>query len=579
MLEFIQILKQRYQQVISQLDSRDNQLTDYLLHVEQLIYAEAFIRKGHLLTEDKQFPLQIAVIGPTQAGKSSVVNLLTGSDVADVSPLAGHTVHPHGYCNQVTVADCAGLQNYFGRFQQLSQQQLSASRYDCYSVAELSAPSTLLPASVLWDTPDFDSIDAADYKEGVIRTIALADIVILVVSKEKYADQSVWEMMQIIAAFQQPTLICINKLTEGSEQIIKTSLAEKWRQLRPDPVPEIVSLFYNKQSGAPAWTLQTDVFAALQRNIKTNKQPLYLQQLLNKYWAKWLEPVHAEIEAAAVWKTLVDECLVQAEKEYRRDFLDHPHHYRTFQNALIELLNLLEIPSIAFFMGKARRLMTWPVRKIFSIGRKSTEGMPSQEESLLNQIGEHVIIQLSDQIWSKSDSENPYNSWWKDVGTALRKNKEKILQHYAWSVDDYHQNFQQDVEATAQRLYHRLQDQPVTLNALRATRVTTDAAAMALAIQTGGIGLHDLIITPAILSITSLLAESAVGTYMNRQEIELKKHQMETVREKLFRAELQQHLYRLVEQLPGQKRFNIDAELLRQAEQTLKEKQHGLRIL
>jgi GTPase SAR1 family protein len=579
MLEFIQILKQRYQQVISQLNNRDNQLTDYLLYVEQLIYAEAFIRKGHLLTEEKQFPLQIAVIGPTQAGKSSVVNLLAGSNVADVSPLAGHTVHPHGYCNGVTIADCDGLQNYFGRFQQLAQQQLSASRYDCYSVAELPAPSEILPISVLWDTPDFDSIDAADYKEGVIRTIALADIVILVVSKEKYADQSVWEMLQIIASFQQPTLICINKLTEGSEQIIKSSLAEKWRQLRADPVPEIVSLFYNKQTGAPAWTEQTDIFAALQKSLRPNKHPLYLQQLLNQYWAKWLEPVHAEIDAAAVWQTLVDQSLQQAEQEYRRDFLDHPHHYSTFQNALIELLNLLEIPGLAYIMGKTRRVMTWPIRKLFSLGQKSTEGMPTQEESLLNQIGEHVIIQLSDQIWSKSESDSLYNSWWKDVGTALRKNKAKILQNYAWSVDDYHQNFQQNVEETAQRLYHRLQDQPVILNTLRATRVTTDAAAMALAIQTGGIGLHDLIITPAILSITSLLAESAVGSYMNRQEAELKQHQLETVRDKLFHAELQQQLYQLVEQLPGQRRFNIAPELLQQAEQTLKEKQHGLRIL
>ena len=55
--------------------------------------------------------------------------------------------------------------------------------------------SSYLPHGVLWDTPDFDSIDSATYREGVIRTIALADIIILVVSKEKYADQSVWDIM------------------------------------------------------------------------------------------------------------------------------------------------------------------------------------------------------------------------------------------------------------------------------------------------------------------------------------------------------------------------------------------------
>jgi len=39
-------------------------------------------------------PHQVAVVGPTQVGKSTVVNLLMGQRVAEVSPLAGFTIHP-----------------------------------------------------------------------------------------------------------------------------------------------------------------------------------------------------------------------------------------------------------------------------------------------------------------------------------------------------------------------------------------------------------------------------------------------------------------------------------------------------
>ncbi len=580
MLEFIQILKQRYQTVLSQFDKRNTLRTEYEQRIEQLIYAEAFIRKGQLLAAEQQFPLQIAVIGPTQAGKSSVVNLLLESNLAGVSPLAGYTVHPHGFCNNVRISDCGGLQNYFGRFQQLAEHQLSAKRHDCYSLAETSGLASLLPSCVLWDTPDFDSIDAADYKEGVIRTIALADIVLLVVSKEKYADQSVWEMMTTIEMFNQPTLICINKLTEGSEHFIIPSLKEKWLQVRRDAFPEVVPLFFQKQNAMPVWPESSEkILLSLQKKVSANKHSLYQQQLLQKYWPTWLEPVYAEHKAAESWQVLVDQSLKRALKDYQRDYLDHPHHYQTFQQALIELLNLLEVPGIGKVLGKTRRVMTWPLRKLLRLGGKtSLDGVP-QELELLNQIGNHVIIQLTDQLLERTDSEAVDVEWWKDAVTLLRQQKNRILQRYQTEVENYHADFQQDVEATAQRLYHKLQEQPLVLNTLRATRATTDATAMALAIHAGGIGLHDLVVTPAMLSMTSFLAESAVGSYMNRQEAELKQHQLNTVKTLLFEDNLKYALYLIPQQLPAHKRFNISPQQLQQAEQHLNEKKHGLRIL
>ena len=65
------------------------------------------------------------------------------------------------------------------------------------------------------------------------------------------------------------------------------------------------------------------------------------------------------------------------------------------------------------------------------------------------------------------------------------------------------------------------------LNSLRATRVTTDAAVIALALHTGGIGVHDLVIAPSMLTVTSLLAESAIGSYMHNVEADLKTKSVE----------------------------------------------------
>ena len=579
MLEFIQLLNQRYQAILANLKASDPQVIIFKQRLEQLIFAEAFIRKGVLLETSPEMPLQVAVIGPTQAGKSSVVNLLLNSQMAGVSPLAGYTVHPQGFCHKVKLQSCSGLQNYFGRFQQLQLAELRHERHDCYSLTETNIESELLPPCVFWDTPDFDSIDSADYREGVIRTIALADIIVLVVSKEKYADQSVWEMMATIESFHQKTLICVNKLSEGTESLIINSLKQKWYQARKDEFPGVIPLHFQKQTAQPDWPdAERNRLFQLQQTVSQNKHFDYQYNLLNKYWYSWLEPVVAEHESLMIWKGMVDNSIKQALEEYQRDYLNHPHYYDAFQNALIELLNLLEIPGISRVLTKTRRVLTWPVRKLMGLGKNITTPK-SQEQSLLNQIGEHLLISLSDQLLEKIDSDSKQNRWWKDSYSLLRQQKNEMLNDYQLVVEQYCISFQQDVEATANRLYNKLSDQPVILNSLRMTRATTDAVAMALVIQTGGIGVHDLVITPAMLSLTSLLAESAIGSYMGSVEAELKQHQLETVTNDLFVGQLQQVLYALPEQLSGKNRFNISAELLHKAESQRNERKHGIRLL
>jgi len=579
MLEFIQLLNLRYQAIIANLKANDPEVALFQQRLEQLIFTEAFIRKGMLLESSPKTPLQIAIIGPTQAGKSSVANLVLNSKLAGVSPLAGYTVHPQGFCHQVELQECSGLQNYFGRFQQLKLSELSSERHDCYSLSEAEIESNLLPPCVFWDTPDFDSIDSQDYREGVIRAIALADIIILVVSKEKYADQSVWEMMATIESFHQTTLICVNKLTEGTETLIINSLQEKWLQARQDEFPHVIPLHFQKQTVAPIWPdSEIKRIFQLQKSVSTKKHFEYQHNVLNKYWHSWLEPIVAEHEALRLWEQLVDKHVEQAVEAYQRDYLNHPHYYDTFQNALVELLNLLEVPGISRVLTKTRRALTWPVRKIIQLGKELTVPK-SQEQELLNQIGEHLVISLADQLLEKIDSDSKQHKWWKDNYCILRQKKQLILNEYQQNVDNYCISFQQDVDATANRLYNKLSEQPIVLNSLRATRISTDAAAMALMIATGGIGVHDLVITPAMLSMTSLLAESAVGSYMGTVEAELKQLQLETVKKDLFVASLKQSLYELPEQISDKSRFNISPELLKKAEQQRNEKKHGIRLL
>jgi hypothetical protein len=579
MLEFIQLLKQRYQAVLAQ-QGNENVKTSYQQRIDQLILAEAFIRKGQLIGASQQPLLHMAVVGPTQAGKSSLTNVLLNSSAAGVSPLAGYTIHPQGFCNGVRVADCTGLQRYFGRFQQLQQNQLSKDRHDCYSLTQNTTDSGLLPHGVLWDTPDFDSIDSATYREGVIRAIALADMVILVVSKEKYADQSVWDIMAAVEELHQPTIICLNKLVEGSESIIINSLQEKWRQARTDEFPEVVSLYYQKPGGLPVWPeSKQQLLNQLANQVRLDKHARFEQELLKRHWQTWLEPVFTEHQALNDWHELVDQMIKQAMDSYQRDYLNHPHHYETFQLAMTELLNLMEIPGLARMLAGTRKILTWPVRQIMKLGRKRLHITDSSYEiALLNQIAEHTLIQLADKLLDKAD-QSQQGQWWRQVNSVLRSQRQDVLQDFGQAAKNYHLSFQQDVDSAAHRLYHKLQEQPVVLNSLRATRATADAAVIALTLQMGGIGLHDLVIAPAMLTLTSLLAESAVGSHMHKVETELKQNQFNTVKQALFVDSMLLKLLQLPEQLSMTTHFNISPDQLRAAELQLTEKRHGLRLL
>lgn len=581
MLEFIVLLRQRYQAVLLQLNDNSAVAETFRQRIEQLTFAEAFIRKGRSLESRYKLPLQIAIIGPTQTGKSSVTNLILESNVAGVSPLAGYTVHPHGFCVEVSPAACHGLQAYFGRYQQLKPEQLSNLRYDCYALAENPHPSPLLPPCIFWDTPDFDSIDSNDYKEGVIRTIALADIIVLVVSKEKYADQSVWEMMSTIEAFKQPTLICVNKLNEGNEDTIVQSLKEKWQHARTDAFPSVVPLFYEKDTGMPTWSPDyAGIFFQLAKKVDPHAHGKLQHGLINKYWQNWIEPILAEHQAQADWQTLINHCIEQALSEYKRDYLNHPHHYDTFQKTIVELLVLLEIPGMAKVLSKIRRVLTWPVRQITQLGKGKTAGFyANQELGLLNQIGEHLLIQISEQLLEKNATDRKQQVWWQSMYRLVREQRGVILQDFNREALEYHQHFQQDVEASARRLYYKLEQHPILLNSIRATRITTDAVMMALIIHAGGIGVSDLFLTPAMLSITSLLTESALGSYMSKVEAELKQQQLSAVKKRLFIETVQQALYQLPQLMTDDNRFAISAEQLRAAQQQRTDTRYGLQLL
>jgi hypothetical protein len=577
MLSFLRLLKQRYESVLRHLPAEDEPRRQGLRrNLQSLVFAEAFLEKGELNRAHPDHPPQIAVLGPTQAGKSSVINWLLERNLAGVSPLAGFTVHPQGFAVDVDWANLDWLDIYFRQYRRCGRAELSAGDYDCYVLERTSSAERRGPlnGAVLWDTPDFDSIDAEDYRPAVLRVAALADVAVLVLSKDKYADLSVWELLALLEPLGQPTVIALNKIDPADYTALADSLREKWRATRTDPPPPIVPIPYRESEDGLSGLRERrgELLAHLDQARHAVSRKRHADQagrLLAAHWQAWVEPVRAEHRLRAEWQEMVDgavrDCLVR----YQRDFLNHPHHYETFQRALAELLTLLEIPGVGGALLAARKVVTWPLRQIVklgrSVGRRGAPPPDGAEAVILRQLAEHLFIRIGETLLLRRDEDAAEAAYWREVGALVRDEKPIVLHRFEASAQDYRHAFQPEIERTANGLYQRLREHPALLNGLRATRVTTDAAALALALHTGGIGVQDFVIAPAMLSLTSMLAESALGRYMDKAAADLKRRQLDAV-EKLFQGTLRAQLIRLPGRLDAARRFDISPETLQAAE-------------
>lgn len=586
MLDFIRQLKNSYQRVIAHCnDAEQRQALE--ISLASLHIAEAALQKLAYTEQQQNSPVQYSILGPTQAGKSTTVNLLLQQDQAGVSPLAGYTVHPQGFGLNVSEQEVDWLKYFFDGFTRADAGVRGDPDNKSYAFSSLQANSEHpLNHAVLWDTPDFDSLGASQYQEGVLKTAALGDVILLVLSKDKYADQSVWDMLSLLEPLACPTVICLNKVTTNAESVLVKSLQNKWKAVRSDQPLAILTFPYIK-SGLTAESVATELshlYGALQKASTlrdVRKQKKHALEYVRVHLDLWLEPVVGEHKAIEQWQKLLREKADEALLVYQRDYLNHPQHYETFNKALAELLTLLELPGVAKVLAGMRKVITWPMRQILRIGKHSISGSEepdSLETRILGQVSDHFFIQLIEGLLKQADQDKSHADWWRNLNRQLRQDREQIENQFSQAIREYHVIFQDEIHQTAYSLYNKLQEHPATLNSLRTTRVATDAAALAVALHTGGIGVQDFVIAPAVLSITSMMTEGALGRHMKSTANKLKKTQRETVKQSLFDGLLVEQLQDLPQRLNQEKQFGIPVQIVEDVRKKLGDSRYGLQL-
>ncbi len=543
----------------------------------ELALGSAVLRDFRLRDSAGLIVPQIAVVGPTQVGKSTIVNLLLGRELASVNPLAGHTKHLQGFAVACGESELAAVDRYFAAWEKRLQGAFDADAPASYSLTAVSDVGTPLVETgyVIWDTPDFDSFSSHRYRASIMEMIGLADLVVVALSKEKYGDLSVWNMLALIRRLQRRLVVVVNKMSADARTAIHESVRERLRE-HGFGDPPLVDLPYICAGGTG---LDEEAVSPLRRMVATGLDTdtagarlAVATAFVRDRWPAWTEPVVREHQCEAEWRSAVSDTVRDGVTLYRQQYLD-TQQYDAFRRAVIRLLELLEVPALAKPLSELRRMMTWPLRKIWS-GVRGARNTAAEAEgiefSVLSENFTHMHTVLRRLALDRSQSGAPDAYWWRALGETLDGAACAMEARLLNAVREFQQDFAPEVERAGEELFTRLKEHPATLNALRVARVTADAAGVVLVLKTGGMGVNEVVLTPAMLSLTSFLTEGAVGSYARSIEESLKKKQLTSV-ERLLGDEFAAPLGRLPERLPESVVFRVDQNEFARAEQALRE--------
>lgn len=531
-------------------------------------------------------PPQVVLLGPTQVGKSTLCNVLLGTLVAEVSPLAGFTVHAHGFACGCS-ADDAWTEHLFPGWQRCVADELPREDAERYALSEVDVDAAAwrlgVEGVVVWDTPDFDSVESRAHQQAVFETVALADLIVLVLSKEKYSDQTVWAMLDLIEPLGRRLVICLNKTPDDGRETIEQTVRQRLAERCPNlgDVPIVTCPMLPPGAGSLAEAAPAAVEHLLDRVRDTLKvarrdqRPAGVRALLAEHWDAWLEPVRAEHAALAAWERAVRDGIAGPLEIYRRDYQDDPRRFDAFNRAVGELLGLLEVPGLAPALVRVRRVLTWPARQLFKARtqwrrqRGRVHGAGS-ELGVLRDALDRLWVSLARDAAKRAVRPEPDQFVWQQLAEQLATRETELRERAFAAADAFRRDFAPQITAAARRLYEALCEHPAMLNALRAARVTADAGAVVVAIKTGGLGAEGLLLAPAMVSVVSMLTEGALGSYMQRVCGDLKRQQLDALHEQVFERTIVPDLLALAESLKGPGIFGISPATLEQAAAALK---------
>ena len=164
--------------------ARARQLHDHL---------DGFVRPR---VADIDAPLLVLLLGPTGAGKSSLLNTIAGAEVSKVGALRPTTREAIVYASESDSRRILGS----GRLAAVAKERLRLA----------AAPASADGIAVI-DAPDIDSVER-DNRELADVLVETTDLCVFVTTATRYADLVPWEVLRRVRARGLPLVVVLNRL-------------------------------------------------------------------------------------------------------------------------------------------------------------------------------------------------------------------------------------------------------------------------------------------------------------------------------------------------------------------------------
>jgi hypothetical protein len=522
------------------LEQHCRQRPEQVARAAELRLAAALVRNviGPSLEGQPPTPLHIAVVGGAGAGKSTVVNLLSGATAAEANPQAGFTRHPIAYTSANGSLRWPTQAGFLGPLQRAAADRPADLDEDVYQVRRVTPDplgADLLKDFVIWDCPDMTTWAATGYVPRLLEIAALADVLIYVASDERYNDEAPTEFLHLLLQAGKSVVVCLMKMKEGDapalvahfrrevlgrlfsgEAIACLSIPYLTPAQLADPVRlaaryRIPLLNQVCVLGDPPETArQRTVHGALDY-LRTNQENL-------------LTAARQDVAALEDWRNLVHAGRAQFDDRYRREYLTS-EKFRSFDEALVRLLDLLELPGV----GKVVSTTLWVVRTPYRLvkgwlGKALTRpDAPSLPEL---HVLEGALTAWLNLLRKEAVRRSDTHPVWAHVEEGFRENLGDLArERFQQAFRSFQLGLADEIDRTARAIYEELERKPMLLNTLRGGNFALDVAAIAGAFTIGHLGVQDFVLVPLLAAVKQQIVELLGKQYVDNQREQIRSRQ------------------------------------------------------
>lgn len=539
----IRALTSQLAEDLSWLEEHSRKQPEQGQQVGRLRLAGAMLRNvlGPFLGDQPAAPLHVAVVGGAGAGKSTVANFLSGTQMAEANPQAGFTRHPIAYVNGNGQMTWPAHLGFLGKLERLTRPSPSNLDADVYQVRRANTDPgvpTLLENFVIWDCPDMTTWAASNYVPRLLEVAGLADVLVYVASDERYNDEVPTQFLRLLVEAGKSVVVCLMKMREADAPAFVDHFKKEVLGQIPGSavsvltVPQLTQVQLadpNKQAAKYRIPIVNQVGvlgnpppAARQRSVRRAMDFLSTRQ------DQLLGVARDDLAALDSWRKLVQDGQVEFESRYRREYLTSERFHR-FDEALVHLLQLLELPGLGKFLSGALWVVRTPYRLLKGLFNKALsrpEGGHMPERPVLD----GALGGWLDMIRKESARRAGTHPLWTHINKGFSSGlTNQARERFEQGLRAFQQSLAGEIDRTARAIYEDLEKNPVALNTLRGGKFAIEAASIVGTVVACGLNLWDIILVPLAASVTHQLVEMFGKTYVDARREEARARQMALV--------------------------------------------------